>query len=83
MSFPNKTEREKCYGVRDRYWACLDEHAPTYISTSGAEEPEKCKEFRQLYEAGCLKQWVKHFEERRAYEQPKKLKIQQYSSDRK
>lgn len=76
MSFPDKAEREKCYAVRNNYWKCLDQRAPTYIPYSGADEPEVCREFRNLYEAGCRKQWLDHFEQRRAYEQSKKIKIQ-------
>lgn len=83
MSFPTKAERKECYIVRDKYWACLDEHAPTYIASPGSEEPEKCRKARKLYEAGCLSQWVKHFEERRAYEQAKKIKIMKYKANAK
>lgn len=80
MSFPDKTERKKCYGVRDAYWQCLDKHAPTYLPFTGAEEPDMCREFRKLYDAGCPKQWVQHFEERRAYEQGKKIRIQKFTA---
>lgn len=80
MSYSNKEERDKCYAVRDKYWQCLDKNAPLYLPNSGEAEPEICREFRNLYEAGCRQQWIKHFEDRRAYEQSKKIKIERMSA---
>lgn len=69
MSFPNKADRQKCWTARDNYWACLEQHAPTFNSTSGTEEPQQCKALRKLFESGCPNQWVKHFDRKRTYEQ--------------
>uniref|UniRef100_A0AAG5CR73 Uncharacterized protein n=1 Tax=Anopheles atroparvus TaxID=41427 RepID=A0AAG5CR73_ANOAO len=30
MAFPDKEAREKCWKIRDDYWACLDKYAPDY-----------------------------------------------------
>lgn len=48
MSFPNKSDRQQCWNVRDEYWKCLDQGKP---------EPD-CKEFRKQYEKLCPSQWV-------------------------
>ncbi|CAH1392138.1 unnamed protein product [Nezara viridula] len=58
MSFPDKQQREACWGSKDRYWECLD-------TQKGSEE--MCKEFRKLYESSCPAQWVKHFDRKRNY----------------
>lgn len=58
MSFPNKEERAKCWGARDKYWECLD---------SNKSDDTQCKEFRKLYEISCSAQWVKHFDRKRNY----------------
>lgn len=58
MSFPNKEERAKCWGARDKYWECLD---------SNKSDDTQCKEFRKLYETSCSAQWVKHFDRKRNY----------------
>lgn len=69
MSFPSKSEREKCWTSRDKYWECLQKYAPTYSATSGSEEPNECKQLRKLFESSCPNQWVKHFDRKRTYEQ--------------
>lgn len=52
MSFPDKQQREACWGSKDRYWECLD-------TSKGSEE--MCKELRKLYESSCPAQWVSDF----------------------
>ncbi|XP_067634696.1 cytochrome c oxidase assembly factor 6 homolog [Eurosta solidaginis] len=78
MSFPTKEERERCWGARDEYWQCLTEHAPNHSSTSGEKVPEVCKKLRKVFESSCPRQWVKHFDRRRTYEQFKKRMEQGY-----
>lgn len=72
MSFPNKDEREKCWQARDIYWQCLESNAPQHNSTSGEDVPSACKKLRKAFESGCPKQWVKHFDRKRTYDQFKK-----------
>lgn len=62
MSFPNKEERAQCWGARDKYWECLDQH---YTKESTKDGP--CVEFRKIYEKSCSSQWVKHFDRKRSY----------------
>lgn len=52
MSFPNKEDRQACWGCRDEYWQCLDE---------GKSENE-CKLLRKQYEKFCPSQWVNIFQ---------------------
>lgn len=47
MSFPNKKDREACWGSRDEYWKCLDEKSES-----------DCKDVRQAYEKFCPALWV-------------------------
>ncbi|TMW48408.1 hypothetical protein DOY81_006498 [Sarcophaga bullata] len=76
MSFLNKEERAKCWGHRDEYWKCLNEHAPHHSSTSGEKIPDACKKYRKLFETNCPATWVKHFDRKRTFEQFKE-KLQQ------
>lgn len=69
MSFPSKSEREKCWTARDKYWECISKYAPEFSTTSGADEPKECKDLRKLFETSCPNQWVKHFDRKRTYEQ--------------
>ncbi|KAK9883595.1 hypothetical protein WA026_001770 [Henosepilachna vigintioctopunctata] len=59
MSFPNKEDRQRCWGARDKYWDCLDK--------VGEDEKSPCGELRKLYENFCSTQWVKHFDRKRNY----------------
>lgn len=70
--FPGKEERQVCWDARDRYWECLDKHAPTHQATSGAAEPSVCLQFRKIFLSSCPGQWVKHFDRKRTYDQFKK-----------
>lgn len=58
MSFPNKEQRQLCWGARDQYWQCLDKNAPQHQSTSGSEEPKVCLQFRNLFVKECPGQWL-------------------------
>lgn len=51
MSFPNKSDREKCWGAKDRYWECLEKNS---------ENPEPCIAIRKIYESSCPAQWVRN-----------------------
>ncbi|XP_019383215.1 PREDICTED: cytochrome c oxidase assembly factor 6 homolog [Gavialis gangeticus] len=58
MSAPSMEERQACWGARDQYWKCLDEHA---------EDAAECRQIRLTFEARCPQQWVKYFDKRRDY----------------
>jgi len=58
MSFPTKSEREKCWASKDDFWKCLDENDG---------KSDVCVKFRALYESSCPPQWVKHFDRKREY----------------
>jgi len=61
MSFPSKSDREKCWASRDGLWKCLDEHQDDPGAVSA------CAQFRAIYESSCPSQWVKHFDRKREY----------------
>ncbi|XP_018784256.1 PREDICTED: cytochrome c oxidase assembly factor 6 homolog [Bactrocera latifrons] len=69
MSFPTKEERTRCWASRDEYWECLNENAPKHSSTSGEKVPDVCQKLRKAFEGSCPRQWVKHFDRKRTYEQ--------------
>jgi cytochrome c oxidase assembly factor 6 len=53
MSFPSKSEREKCWTSRDEFWKCMDENQLQ------KEDPKSvCGKFRAVYESSCPSQWV-------------------------
>lgn len=62
MSFPNREDRNKCWGARDEYWKCLDK-----VGVTEAKKGGPCAELRELYENACSSQWVKHFDRKRSY----------------
>lgn len=53
MSFPDKEDRQKCWGSRDNYWECLDKNP---------EQLETCEKLRSFYEKSCPAQWVNIFD---------------------
>ncbi|XP_065159988.1 cytochrome c oxidase assembly factor 6 homolog [Atheta coriaria] len=63
MSFPTKEERALCWGARDKFWACLDQHK----IENDTSKDSPCAQFRKMYEQSCSAQWVKHFDRRRSY----------------
>ncbi|EDW82691.1 uncharacterized protein Dwil_GK24999 [Drosophila willistoni] len=78
MSFPDKSERAKCWTARDDYWKCLDENAPKHSSTSGEKVPNACQILRKAFVQSCPGQWVKHFDRKRTYEQFKEKMAKGY-----
>lgn len=46
---PSKTQREKCWSARDRYFECLDQKD---------NDKSKCLQFRNIFEENCTKTWV-------------------------
>ncbi|XP_036309296.1 cytochrome c oxidase assembly factor 6 homolog [Pipistrellus kuhlii] len=58
MAAPTMKERQACWGARDEYWRCLDEH-------EGDAGP--CRTLRRSFEASCPQQWIKYFDKRRDY----------------
>ncbi|XP_008147999.1 cytochrome c oxidase assembly factor 6 homolog [Eptesicus fuscus] len=57
MAAPSMKERQACWGARDEYWKCLDEH----------EDAGPCQTLRRSFEASCPQQWIKYFDKRRDY----------------
>lgn len=49
MAAPSMKERQACWGARDEFWKCLDEHA---------EDAAPCQTLRRSFEASCPQQWV-------------------------
>lgn len=49
MAAPTMKERQVCWGARDEFWRCLDEHA---------DDASRCQALRRSFEASCPQQWV-------------------------
>ena len=49
MSFPNKSDRQRCWDAKDKYWECLEKNS---------ENKEACTAIRKIYESNCSAQWV-------------------------
>lgn len=49
MSFPNKSDRQRCWNAKDKYWECLE---------ASNEKPDACLQLRKIYESNCPSQWV-------------------------
>lgn len=49
MAAPSMKERQACWGARDAYWKCLDEHT---------EDASQCQKLRSSFESSCPQQWV-------------------------
>ncbi|XP_021504014.1 cytochrome c oxidase assembly factor 6 homolog [Meriones unguiculatus] len=58
MAAPSRKERQACWGARDLYWRCLDDHA---------DDAARCQQLRSAFEASCPQQWIKYFDKRRDY----------------
>lgn len=58
MAAPTMKERQACWGARDEYWRCLDEHT---------EDASRCEKLRSSFESSCPQQWIKYFDKRRDY----------------
>ncbi|XP_002717374.1 cytochrome c oxidase assembly factor 6 homolog [Oryctolagus cuniculus] len=58
MAAPTMKERQACWGARDEYWKCLDEHM---------EDASQCRKLRSSFESSCPQQWIKYFDKRRDY----------------
>lgn len=65
---PNRTERAKCHGSRDVYFACLRaQHLAKLDPTAtevkffvpGKEGDSVCKKEREAYHANCPASWVR------------------------
>jgi len=67
--FMNKSERQKCWGARDKYWACLD--AVGAQVEKDHVVPEQCLAQRQVYQTECPPTWVKHFDRKYHFEKVK------------
>ncbi|KAG0328365.1 hypothetical protein BGZ99_005548 [Dissophora globulifera] len=63
---PSRADRQKCWKVRDTFFACLDEHK--VLDASSPEAANVCKDLRKLYEGACMKSWVEYFNKRRVLE---------------
>lgn len=50
MAAPTMKERQACWGARDEYWRCLDEHT---------EDASRCEKLRSSFESSCPQQWVR------------------------
>lgn len=63
----NREQRLKCYGFRDAYLQCVQEHSEQAIGKDKDNHtifisPEPCKDFLQLMNANCPQSWVLHFQ---------------------
>ncbi|KAG0363092.1 cytochrome oxidase c subunit VIb-domain-containing protein [Gamsiella multidivaricata] len=66
VNHPSRADRQKCWKVRDAYFACLDESK--VLDPSTPEAASICQELRKQYEGACMKSWVEYFNKRRVLE---------------
>uniref|UniRef100_A0A8V5GMN9 Cytochrome c oxidase assembly factor 6 homolog n=2 Tax=Melopsittacus undulatus TaxID=13146 RepID=A0A8V5GMN9_MELUD len=70
MAAPTMEERKACWGARDEFWQCLDNHG---------DDASKCEKLRLSFESLCPQQWVKYFDKRRDFlKYKKKLETEGY-----
>ncbi|RUS18501.1 cytochrome oxidase c subunit VIb-domain-containing protein [Endogone sp. FLAS-F59071] len=79
---PNRAQRQKCWLVRDDYFACLDSCGvidPATVDTKPdvREKAKTCLEKKKKYEAECIASWVSYFNKRRvaAFRQEEYFKL--------
>ncbi|RUS27801.1 cytochrome c oxidase, subunit VIb [Jimgerdemannia flammicorona] len=70
---PNRTERQRCWLVRDEYFACLDSCGvldPVTVNSKPEvkEKAKACLEKKKVYESECIASWVDYFNKRRVLE---------------
>lgn len=83
------SSREVCWQARDVYFACLDAHSIALPSTRQllsndaaaltamrGEIRRHCQRERNALEQHCLMSWIRHFEQRRAFESEKSARLQ-------
>jgi cytochrome c oxidase assembly factor 6 len=83
------SSRQVCWQARDVYFACLDAHNIALPSTRQqlsndaaslnamrAEIRRHCQRERNALEEHCLASWIRHFEQRRAFEGEKSARMQ-------
>jgi len=56
VQHPSRADRQKCWKVRDAFFACLDESK--VLDPSAPEAASICKDLRNQYEGACMKSWV-------------------------
>ncbi|KAI8147697.1 cytochrome c oxidase, subunit VIb [Fennellomyces sp. T-0311] len=64
---PTRQERQKCWKLRDEYFACLDSVSiidPTIVEND-PQKAKDCLEKKSKYEDGCMASWVEYFNKRR------------------
>ncbi|KAK9368741.1 cytochrome oxidase c subunit VIb-domain-containing protein [Lipomyces kononenkoae] len=57
-----RSERERCWIARDKYFACLDKNS---IASIAQQDTSMCASERKEVDGVCLKSWVDYFIQRR------------------
>jgi len=69
MTTPDRSERERCWAVRDKYFACLD--AASVVLPG--RDSNTCTAEKKDFESKCSKTWAEYFLKRRVLEARQKL----------
>lgn len=82
------SSREVCWQARDAYFACLDRNDIQLPSTRqqlsndtesanamATQVRRHCRDERARLEEQCLVSWIRHFEQRRAFEREKSARM--------
>jgi cytochrome c oxidase assembly factor 6 len=56
---PSRTERKKCYIVRDAYYACLDKNNIVDALEDHKKAAKACKQEGVSFERDCATEWVR------------------------
>ena len=61
-SAPDKSTRQICYDARDAFFKCVD---------GNQGNAQGCEKLETTFLSSCSAAWIKHFKEKRVYEQKK------------
>ena len=64
--FMKKAEREKCWGAKDKLYACMRKYGEDETTVN------KCGDLRKIFQSDCPPTWVTHFNRKFHYENYKK-----------
>ena len=70
--FMKKAERDKCYGAKDKLYACMRKY------DEDEKTVNKCADLRKMFESDCPPSWVTHYDRKFEFENHKKKNNENY-----
>ncbi|ORZ07486.1 cytochrome oxidase c subunit VIb-domain-containing protein [Lobosporangium transversale] len=81
VQHPSRADRQKCWKVRDAFFACLDQS--NVVDPSSPEAANICQDLRKNYHDACMKSWVEYFNKRRVLEVEQKEMLERMRAQHK